>query len=1260
MVGDGECTLTVDTGSNISIIHPEVIQRSSIKATVQPVESQLRTVTGETAPILGITTVPLTVGTFQAKQRMWVANIADECILGLDFLQQHNCQVDLKKGVLHIGNEEVPLQQSQATETACCRCYTATPVTIPPNSEMVVRAKVEGEWRKCSKWAMLQPDDNEATLTSRGVLVGKTLVDLQTRDVPVRMVNLSELPQHIRRGTALAKCEPVLSVVRTAVGAALTNVSPPASLPPHVRSLYEKAAPNLLPQQQQKLMSLLYDYANLFSQGLQDLGQTDLVQHNVNVGDAQPLRQSPRRLPLVKRKEAEKAIVEMEQQGLIEPSDSPWSSPVVLVKKKDGSLRFCVDYRQLNRVTRKDSYPLPRVDDALEALAGMKWFSTLDLRSGYWQVKLDEMSKEKTAFSTGSGLWQFKVMPFGLCNAPATFERLMERVLKGLPWRVAMVYIDDILVSGGTFEEHLANLRMVFERLRTAKLKLSPGKCDLFQPRVGYLGHILSANGISTDPRKTEAVSTWPPPASLSELRSFLGLCSYYRRFIASFAAIAKPLHKLLEAGQAFEWTSEMQQAFQELKERLVGAPILSYPLPDAPFTLDTDASSHAIGGVLSQIQDGQEKVIAYYSQTLSRPQKQYCVTRRELLAVIKSVQHFHHYLYGRHFTVRTDHAALSWLLSFRNPEGQIARWIQRLQEYDFEIQHRPGLKHNNADALSRRPCLPHLCKHCDRQESKEREATLNQVSTADTEEGATELKVRASWIQSTDLNSESTLDIDQYSDLRHEQTLDPDLKPVLLWKEESSKRPDWSIVSSCSPTTKHYWSQWRNLKLINGVLHRLWETPSGDRVVPQMILPRKMRKEVFAQLHSTPTAGHLGVNKTSSRIRQRFYWPHCLQDVKDWCEACDLCASRRGPTRKQRAPMHQYNVGAPSERIALDVLGPLPSTTSGNKYVLLVADYFTKWPEAFPIPNQEAVTVAEVLVKEYICRFGVPVEIHSDQGRNFESNVIQEMCSMLGIRKTRTTPLHPQSDGMVERMNRTLEAKLSKFVDEHQQDWDHYVPFMMMSLRSAIHETTKCSPAMLHLGHELRLPVDLLLGRPEEAATTTSYCEKLQERLEQVHSYARENLKVSTARMKNYYDLRADDVTFAEGDAVWLHNPRKKVGHSPKLMRSWEGPYTIIKVINDVVCRIKLTTRSKAKVVHRNRLWKYAGENPPTWFSSTKSLPTNPDQEHLAECTSAAEDNSSGESRLRRSTRQRKTVTRFQSQECGILGQDTSKEGTV
>ena len=282
----------MDTGSNISIVHSEVLRRSLTSTIIRPVESQLHTVTGETAPIMGRTTVQLTVGTFQTKQKMWVAEIADECILGLDFLQQHNCQVDLKEGVLHIGNEEVPLQQPRATEPICCRCYTTTSVTISPVSKMIVPASVEGEWRKNSKWAVLQPEGAEMTLNQQGVLIGKTLVDLQRGDIPVRMMNLSQQPQHIQQGTRLATCEPVLSVVQTAMEPALTHVSLPEPLPPHVKPLYEKAAPNLLPHQRQQLQSLLYDYVNLFSQGPQDLGQTDLAKHHIDVGDAQPLRHS--------------------------------------------------------------------------------------------------------------------------------------------------------------------------------------------------------------------------------------------------------------------------------------------------------------------------------------------------------------------------------------------------------------------------------------------------------------------------------------------------------------------------------------------------------------------------------------------------------------------------------------------------------------------------------------------------------------------------------------------------------------------------------------------------------------------------------------------------------------------------------------------------------------------------------------------------------------------------------------------------------
>jgi hypothetical protein len=499
------------------------------------------------------------------------------------------------------------------------------------------------------------------------------------------------------------------------------------SIPEHLQDLYKKSADGLNQEQTTKVESLLKDYNDVFSKGSGDIGRAKGTKHKICTGDAQPIKQAPRRLPMRKRDEAIQAVEEMEKQGIVEPSMSPWSSPIVLVRKKDGSTRFCVDYRRLNDVTRKDSFPLPRVDITLDALNGAKWFSTLDLKSGYWQVELDPADKEKTAVSFGQGLWQFTVMPFGLGNAPATFERLMEAVLRGLPWKICLVYLDDIIAHAKSFDTHLENLKCVLERLREANLKLNPKKCTLFRTEVTYLGYVVSDEGISADPVKVEAVKAWPPPANIHQVRSFIGLCIYYRRFVPRFSQLAKPLLLLTEKDAVFEWTEQCNQAFQTLKDLLTKAPVLAYPDFDKPLILDTDSSDVAIGATLSQIIDGVEHPISYFSRTLSGPEKKYCVTRKELLAIVLATGHFHHCLYGNHFTIRTDHASLQWLLDFKNPEGQTARWLKKLHQYDFAVLHRRGKLHGNADALSRRPCEETGCKYCEKRDIVEALANEHQ-----------------------------------------------------------------------------------------------------------------------------------------------------------------------------------------------------------------------------------------------------------------------------------------------------------------------------------------------------------------------------------------------------------------------------------------------------------------------------------------------------------------------------------------------------
>jgi len=845
------------------------------------------------------------------------------------------------------------------------------------------------------------------------------------------------------------------------------------------------------------------------------------------------------------REEVNKIIEDMKEQGIIEESQSPWISPAVLVKKKDGTIRFCVDYRKLNSKTVKDSFPLPRIDDILDQLSGNTWFSTLDLKSGYWQIKIDPKDKEKTAFSIGNGLWQFTVMPFGLCNAPATFQRLMEKVLHGLLSKICLVYLDDVIIFGKNFNEILNNLKMVFFRLRLANLKINPKKCVLFGKHVKYLGHIVSSEGIMTDPEKIAAVKEWPIPHTKKQLRSFLGFSSYYRKFIKGFSSLAKPLYTLTENKSKFIWKEECQSAFDQLKCVLSSSPILSFPKEKEEFILDTDASNIGIGAVLSQRQEGKEKVIAYYSRVLNKPERNYCVTRRELLAIVDSLKFFRHYLLGRKFLIRMDHASLKWLMSFRELEGQLARWLERLQQFDFEVIHRKGLSHKNADGLSRRMCETENCQYCVRVEKKDA-------------------------LVQKEIVARVTLEEEDLEHWRQDQRSDPSVSIMILGKETNA-RPSHSEIAALDISAQIYWSYWDALVIIDGVLYKRWVAPNLKTNVFQLIVPRHRVKEILEEAHDSSIGGHFGVNKTLEKIRKRFYWATCKQDVENWCKSCKVCISKQGPLGKGKSPLQIYNVGLPFQRVQMDVLGPLPKTYLGNRFVLVIVDCFTKWVEAFPIRNIKAKTVAEVFVREIISRHGVPSEIHTDQGRNFESKLFLELAELLGIKKTKTTALHPQSDGQVERQHQTIINYLAKFISENQKDWDKWIPMFLLAYRSSKHESTGVTPAELYLGRELRLPLDLLRGSPpelhdQEVQTVEGYIRNLKDKIEEIHSNVREKLSLKSSQVKIRYDRKARQVLFEEGQKVWLFNPRRFKRRAPKLQGNWEGPFSVVKKLSDVV----------------------------------------------------------------------------------------------
>lgn len=1150
---DGKaCEMVIDTGASHTIVRADLIPEGRVK--IPEKVYVITTADGNAMEVLGIVHTDIVLGHRIFRERMFVAPIKDPVILGMDFLKGHNVTLDLGGRRIVLDGDEFVLKCKSQGYGVIRKALVSEDLTLPAKSEICTTIELEGE--SDDFVGILEPEISN----QHGILLGRTLISTRTSKVPVRLLNVNNSEVSLRKGTIIGQCEPVTMIANTD-SQKEHLVGDYQQEPTMMDNFITTTVQSLPSDKRSSAVSLLRKYRKVFALHDNELGRTNLVQHRINTGNHQPIKQAPRRVPLAKQQEVCQMLREMEDQKFIEPSNSPWASPIVLVKKKDGSTRFCVDYRKLNEVTKKDSYPLPRMDDTLDTLANAKWFSTLDLKSGYWQVEMHPDDREKTAFSNGNGLWQFNVMPFGLCNAPATFERLMESVLKGLHWKTCLVYLDDVIIFSSTFDEHLRNLEEILQKLSNAGLKLSPKKCQLFRKEVKYLGHIISSKGVMTDPQKTEAVRDWPVPKDKHDIRSFLGLCSYYRRFVHKFAEIARPLHRLTENEQGFEWTSKCQEAFDQLKEALCSAPIMAYPRAGQEFIVDTDASSYGIGGILSQIQNGQEVVIAYFSKALSKAEKNYCVTRKELLAIVKTLEHFHKYLYGQPFLLRTDHASLTWILDFKNPEGQVARWIERLQEYQFKIEHRRGQMHGNADALSRRPCKAD-CKHCCRAEQKE------------------SLQCQRTVVHPPDNWSPSSLRLDQLQD--------KEIGRILRYKEENS-RPQWKDISMLSPAFKSYWAQWNSLVVLDGVLRRQWESTDGKEIKYQTVLPSNRRKEVLKEIHDGMSGCHFGIRKTLEKLRERFYWVGYTDDVTEWCRKCPECNASKGPITRCRGAMKQYNVGAPFERIALDVAGPFPRTKKGNRLILVVGDYFSKWTEAYAVPNQEASTIAEIFIEQWISRFGVPMELHSDQGRNFESSIFSKTCEILGIRKTRTTPLHPQSDGMVERFNKTLENQLRIFVSDHQDDWDEHLPIITMAYRSAVHESTGRTPSSVVFGRELRLPSDLLFGSPyRKNEEVNDYAENLRQRLTNVHEQVRIKMKIESDRMKARYDIRASGKTFEEGDEVWLYNPTRKKGLSPKLQQSWEGPYKVIKRINDVVYRIQRSPKTKMKVVHLDRLRPY------------------------------------------------------------------------
>ncbi|UYV75173.1 hypothetical protein LAZ67_12002747, partial [Cordylochernes scorpioides] len=938
-------------------------------------------------------------------------------ILGRDFLKKMNAKIDCKQETIKYdstnNHEEINFEM--------LKIKSAKDSIVPECSMKLIKALVETEDGEYTI------EESSKMFQTNGLRLARSLINVINRETHIWITNPYPRPLKIMKNQTLA----------FGSSPAKINVSREREVEKNEEPRFQ-INENLSPKEQKELKQVLERYGDLFSSRL---GRTNLAKHRIDTEDAKPIKHKPYRVSAKERDIIKEEIDEMLTEGIIRPSSSPWSFPVILVKKRDGKYRFCVDYRKLNNVTVKDVYPIPRIDEVMDTLQGSTHFSAIDLRSGYWQVEVEERDKEKTAFTTAHGLYEFNVMPFGLCNAPATFERNMENMLGNLRWQICLCYLDDVIIYSPDFPTHLKRLEAVFRCFRESNLRLNDKKCRFVFEELEILGYITSKHGIKPAEHNIKAVRNFPRPKKVKEVQSFLGMCSYYRKFIKDFSKIADPLTNLIKKSVSFTWTERQEEAFQTLKTALLSPPILGHFNPNAPTYVHTDASNIGIGATLVQDIGGEEKVISYLSRTLSKAEQNYSTTEKECLAVVWSMSKLRPYLYGRHFKIVTDHHALCWLKNLKDPTDEEDKFIESVKK------------------------------------------NLN-----------------------------------------------------------GSRR---SIA--------------QNFKEEDGCLFKKNPNPEGRAWL--LVIPENKKREIMKEYHNHMSNGHLGVARTMYRIKSKYFWPSMLKDVSEFVKTCHLCQSRKGSNQLPSGllqPIPPANF--PFERIGIDFVGPLPSTKNRKKWIIVLTDYYTRYAETRAVSEATVKEVSKFLVEDIFLRHGAPQYLISDRGSQFTSNLMKEVMKTCKIKHCFTTSYHPQTNGLTERLNRTLINMLSMYVNTDQKNWDEILPFITHAYNTTIQETTGYSPFFLMFGRE---PTSLLDDRNISVdIDKDDYDEYIKHHLDKINRTRKlviNNTIKTQERMKKNYDKKHMERSYEPGELVAVWTPIRKIGKCEKLLRKYFGPYRIL-----------------------------------------------------------------------------------------------------
>lgn len=837
------------------------------------------------------------------------------------------------------------------------------------------------------------------------------------------------------------------------------------------------------------------------------IGRTHLLTHSIKTTEDRPIRQRQYPLSPAMQKALNSQIDEMLDMDIIEPTNSPWSSPLWLVDKSDGTYRVCFDGRKLNSVTVRDSYPMPLIDSIVTKVRDAKYLSSIDLKMAFFQIPLDESSRPKTAFAVhGKGQFQFKVLPFGLNNSAQAMCRLMDLVIGPALEPYVFYYLDDIIVATPDFATHLQVLKNLYLRLKDAGLTVNFEKCVFCRPSLKFLGYLVDEKGLRTDPDKISAILNYKVPTNTTQIRRLIGMVGYYRRFLKDCSTICSPITDLLKGrkkGQPVVWTEEADQAFSKIKHLLTTTPVLASPDFSKPFVIMCDASDYGVGAVLYQEEDGLEHPVAFFSKTLNKCQRKYTTTEKELLAVIYAVEKFRCYIQGTFFKIVTDHSSLLWIQQMKNPSPRIARWIVKLSLHKFEIVHRKGSCNNVADALSRdvETCILNL------------------------------------------------------SQLKHDPWYDGMLNRV-------QNDPD----------------AFPSFRVENGVLYKHVFSKDDSFSDWKIVVPTANRPDLLHKFHDSETAGHFGVFKTLGRIADLYYWPKMRQSVIRYVRNCKVCAACKADNLPQAGLMGNFrDINFPFQLISADLLGPYPRSRSGNRHLLVVVDWFTKFVFVHPMAKPTAKSITRFLENHVFLTFGVPQIVSVDNGPQFISREFKELCNAYNVQRILYNPFYHPQVNHTERVNRVITTAIRSFIKDSHKDWDKSIFKIAQAINLAKHESTSYTPAFLTFSRNI--PVDgSFYGVISKTAgnkinigkqlLNPDYAQKLPE----IYTKVQDRLYKSYLSNAQRYNLRKRHIQYKEGDHVWKRNfvlSKAADDFSAKLAPKYT-PCIVNKVISPLVYNLK------------------------------------------------------------------------------------------